>query len=185
MRDLICLCQKSEKNSSKNNSKTVKYNEFLHRSGSLVMFTQKTSSTASLVPLESDGEKYILRDSTIGSCEVPLKLMEKLGIFFQRVSSERQTHLPNIRNGCIHDSLGSASRSNACIGCLVKGSNFKAHKLHRNDGSVLAIQHFQNVLKGQKVLIKTDKTTVMTNINKQRWTHSPYLCILLVGYHQQ
>ena len=60
-----------------------------------------------------------------------------------------------------------------------------SHKLHRNDGSVLAIQHFQNVLKGQKVLIKTDKTTVMTNINKQRWTHSPYLCILLVGYHQQ
>lgn len=48
-----------------NNSKTVKNNKFVHRSGTLGKVTHKTSSTASLVPLKSDGEKYILRDPTI------------------------------------------------------------------------------------------------------------------------
>lgn len=48
----------------------------------------------------------------------------------------------------------------------------------------LAIQHFQNVLKGQKVLIKTDNTAVITCINKQGGTHSTYLSILVWNvYH--
>ena len=60
------------KNSSKNSSKIVRYHEFFHRSGTLGKDTHETSSTASLDPLESDGEKYILRDFIIGSIKVPL-----------------------------------------------------------------------------------------------------------------
>lgn len=48
----------------------------------------------------------------------------------------------------------------------------------------LDIQHFQKVLRYQKVLVKTDNTTVMTYINKQGGTHSQSLCILVWNMYQ-
>ena len=48
----------------------------------------------------------------------------------------------------------------------------------------LAVKHFCEILKGQKVLVKTDNTTVMTYINKQGGTHSPSLCILVWNMFQ-
>lgn len=48
----------------------------------------------------------------------------------------------------------------------------------------LSLQHFQKILKDQKVLFKTDNTTVKTYINKQGEAHSSSLCILVWNMHQ-
>ena len=75
-------------------------------------------------------------------------------------------------NGCLSGRLGSR----------IRGQNNKwhvgftyavcSHKLPRNQAVSLALKHFLPFLRGQHVLVRTDNTTVVAYINRQRGLRS-------------
>jgi ribonuclease HI len=77
----------------------------------------------------------------------------------------------------------SMSGWGACLGTqIVQGIWSDSQKrLHINclemEAVFLALKKFIHVLRGQKVLIRTDNTTVVQYVNKQGGTKSPSLCI--------
>ena len=143
---------KIKKGSSKNIATTVRDNEFLHRSSALGKIAHEAHSTSSLISLENDGDEYFSRDTLNRSCKDTLELVDKPGQLFYRSTTERTTNLSNFGNGCLHDRLGCASRSDAGFRCLVKGSNSSSHKLLGNDGSFSCIKTFpQNTTGSESV----------------------------------
>lgn len=150
----------------------------MHRSSALGKIAHEAPSNASPVLLESNGEEYLLKNTSYRSCKVTPTLMENKKKNFFKVLPLKEKPVSNLGNGCFYDRLGSASRSDAGVGCLGKGSSLAAHTLFRNDGSFSCHSILSKVNEGSKGVGK-DGQHHCNDLHKKRGTHSPSLCILV------
>jgi hypothetical protein len=109
----------------------------------------------------------MMKNIFLESCNGTLGLVDKPGQYFCRNTLERQINFSNSGNGCFHDGLG------AHLGQMQVSGFWSGDLIHQHiDYLVMmvvfvTVKHFREMLKDQKVLVKTDNTTVMTYINKQ------------------
>ena len=76
--------------------------------------------------------------------------------------------------------LGSSHGPTFGIRVLISSMEDPAHQCSRDAGSMLALQAFADYIKGNSILLFTDKTTVAAYLNRQGGTHSQSLCNMAV-----
>lgn len=76
LRELIYLIQTSEEIQVRTFLRLFTNNEFLHRSSALGKIAHEAHSNASPVLLESNGEEYLLRNTSYRSCKVTPRLLK-------------------------------------------------------------------------------------------------------------
>lgn len=130
------------KDQSQNIPKVIWNNEFLHRSSALSKIAHEAHSNAFPVLLESNGEEYLLRNTSKVWWKIKNNFFKELPLKEKPIS---QTLVTDASMTGLGSHLGQMQ-----VGCLVKGSSLAAYKLLRNDGSFSCNSTLSKDTEGQK-----------------------------------